>query len=70
MSSIQIAVLLGGVTVLAGYVGFILAPAWASYGRVWEKLAASFLSLFMLIALLAFGVALGLAVFWSYAGFA
>jgi hypothetical protein len=70
MSSIEIALLLGGLVVLAGYGGLILAPAWASYGRIWEKLAASFLSLFMLVTLVALGVAVGLAVFWSYAGLA
>ncbi|MGI8595712.1 MAG: hypothetical protein ACR2LY_00265 [Thermoleophilaceae bacterium] len=67
MSSIEIALLLGGLVVLAGYGGLILAPAWTSYGRVWEKLAASFLSLFMLVTLVALGVAVGLVVFWSYA---
>ncbi len=70
MSSVQIAFLLGGVVVLLGYGGFILAPAWASYGRIWEKLAASFLSLFMLIALVALGVVVGVVIFWSYAGIA
>jgi len=70
MSSIEIALLLGGLVVLAGYGGLILAPAWNSYGRVWEKLAASFLSLFMLVTLVALGVAVGLVVFWSYAGLA
>ena len=30
------------------YAGLILMPAWRCYGRVWEKLAASFLTLFIL----------------------
>lgn len=70
MTPIEIAVALGAVVVLAGWGGFILAPAWGSYGRIWEKLAASFLSVFMLVSLVALGVAVGLVVFWSYASFA
>jgi hypothetical protein len=50
----------------AGYIAFILAPAIASYGRIWEKLAAGFLTLFVLATLLGTGAALGLALVWSY----
>ncbi len=52
--------------VVGGYAVFILAPAWASYGRLWEKLAASLLTLFMLATLLGVGVAIGLGVVLSY----
>jgi hypothetical protein len=48
------------------YAIFILAPAWTSYGRVWERIAASLLTLFILATLLGIGVALGLAVVWVY----
>ena len=48
------------------YVVFIVAPAWASYGRVWEKMAASVLTLFILATLLMVGVLLGAAVVWTY----
>lgn len=54
----------GGAVVLAGYVVFILAPAWVAYGRFWERLAASFLTLFVLATLLAIGVVAGLAFIW------
>ena len=37
--------------------GLILVPALGSYGRAWEKAAASFLSLFVLVALVLIGVA-------------
>ena len=37
------------------YAGLILMPAWRCYGRVWEKLAASFLTLFILATLLGIG---------------
>jgi hypothetical protein len=43
-----------------------VAPAWGCYGRLWEKLAASFLTLFILGTLLGVGAAIGLAVVWTY----
>lgn len=46
---------------------FILAPAWTSYGRIWERVAASFLTLFILATLLGIGVVIGLAVVWAFA---
>jgi hypothetical protein len=55
----------GAVTVV-GYCIFILAPAWASYGRLWERVAASFLTLFMLVTLLGIGTGIGFAIVWFY----
>jgi hypothetical protein len=55
-----------GAVALVGYSVFILAPAWASYGRVWERIAASFLTLFMLVTLLAVGTGIGFAIVWFY----
>jgi len=52
------------------FVVFILAPAWGSYGRVWERVAASFLSLYVGVALLGVGVAVGFGVFAIYLQFA
>jgi hypothetical protein len=46
---------------------FILAPAWTSYGRIWERVAASFLTLFILATLLGVGVVVGLAIIWAFA---
>ena len=46
---------------------FILAPAWTSYGRVWERVAASFLTLFILATLLGIGVVVGLVIVWAFA---
>jgi hypothetical protein len=46
---------------------FILAPAWTSYGRLWERVAASFLTLFILATLLGIGVVVGLVVVWAFA---
>jgi len=50
----------------AGYLFFILLPATTVYSRLWEKIAAGFLTLFMLTTLLGAGGALGLAIVWSY----
>lgn len=55
-----------GVLGLAAYVGLILVPAWQSYSRAWERLAASFLSLYVLAAFLGLGVAGGAAVVWFW----
>lgn len=49
---------------LALYVGLILAPAWSAYTRLWERLAAGVLSLYVLAALVGIGVAAGLAVIY------
>ena len=38
---------------------FILAPAWTSYGRWWERIAASFMTLFILASLVGVGAGIG-----------
>ena len=62
----QIAIAAAAALSAMAYAVFILAPAWTSYGRVWERIAASFLSLFILLTLLGIGAAIGLAIVWSY----
>jgi hypothetical protein len=54
------------VSVLA-FTVLILVPALGSYGRTWEKATAALLSLFVLIALIGLGVALGVLIvyFWD-----
>jgi O-antigen ligase len=56
--------LFGGAALISllAFVGLILVPALGAYGRIWEKAAASFLSLFVLVALILIGIALGLVV--------
>lgn len=56
-----------GVLSLIAFAVLILAPTLASYGRAWEKVAATFVSLFVLTALVVLGVAAGVAVvyFWD-----
>ncbi|MCL2769020.1 MAG: hypothetical protein FWD42_02775 [Solirubrobacterales bacterium] len=52
---------------LALYAGLILVPAWNSYSRLWQRLAASVLSLYVLILLVGIGVvgALAIIYFWG-----
>jgi hypothetical protein len=56
-----------GVFGLALYVGLILVPAWGSYSRVWERLAATVLSLYVLVVFAGAGVlgALVVVYFWG-----
>jgi uncharacterized membrane protein YfcA len=65
-SSTEIAIALASGVVLSCWVALIAAPAWRCYGRLWEKIAASFLTLFILGTLLGVGAAAGLAVVWTY----
>lgn len=51
---------------LGAYVGLILVPAWRSYGAVWERIAASFLTLYVVAAFMLLGVAGGAAVVWFW----
>lgn len=56
-----------GLAVLGAYGFLILVPAWTAYGRTWEKLAASFLTLFVVAAFAGVGLAAGLVIvyFWD-----
>jgi hypothetical protein len=62
----QISLGLAGAVTLVAYAAFILVPAWASYGRLWEKVAAGFLSLFILAALVGVGIGIGAGVVYLY----
>jgi hypothetical protein len=44
---------------LALYAGLILVPAWSAYTRMWQRLAATILSLYVLAALVGIGIVLG-----------
>jgi hypothetical protein len=61
-----VAVVAGALGV-ALYAGLILLPAWTSYSRLWERLAATVLSLYVLAVLVGAGVAGALAAvyFWG-----
>jgi hypothetical protein len=55
-----------GLICLVAFVTLILSPALSSHGRIWEKAAAGFLSLFVLAALVVFGVLVGLVIVYYY----
>jgi hypothetical protein len=65
-SPVEVSLMLSGLIVLICYVTFIVTPAWMSYGRVWERIAASLLTVFILASLLMVGIVLGAAVVWTY----
>jgi hypothetical protein len=50
-----------GVASLALFAGLVLAPVWSSYSRVWERLVATVLSLYVLAMLVGAGVVGALA---------
>jgi hypothetical protein len=54
-----------GVSVIAWAI-LVLVPAWTSYSRVWERLAATVLSLYVLGAFALAGSGLGAAILWYY----
>jgi hypothetical protein len=56
-----------GVVSLGLFAGLILVPAWSSYSRLWERMAATLLSLYVLAVLIGVGVAGALAAvyFWG-----
>jgi hypothetical protein len=55
-----------GVFSLAAYTVWVLVPAWDSYSRVWERIAAAFLSIYVLLAFAGIGVGLGAGFIWFY----
>ena len=54
-----------GISVIAWAV-LVLVPAWTSYSRVWERLAATVLSLYVLAGFALAGSMLGAAILWYY----
>ena len=55
-----------GVFGLALYAGLILVPAWTSYTRLWERVAAGILSLYVLALLVGIGAGAALAVVYYW----
>jgi hypothetical protein len=56
-----------GVFSLALFAGLILIPAWSAYSRLWERVAATVLSLYVLAVLVGVGAGAALAAvyFWG-----
>ena len=53
-----------GAISLGAFVGLILVPVVESYGRAWEKVAAGFLSLYVLATMVVIGTTIGLMIFY------
>ena len=66
LTTTEVVLALAAGIVGSGYIAFILVPAWESYGRLWEKVAAGFLTVYTLAALLGAGAAIGFAIVWFY----
>ncbi len=69
MSNEAITYLVGACCVVFGltaYAGWILVPAWRSYSRWWERVAAAFLSLYVLAAMVGLGLLGGALVVYSW----
>jgi hypothetical protein len=60
--------LFGGAALLSllAFTMLILVPALSSYGRGWEKATAGFLSIFVLAALVAIGIAAGALIVYNW----
>lgn len=56
-----------GVFGLAAWIGLLAIPAWQSYSRVWERVGAVFLSLYVVAAFVGVGVAAGALVVYLWA---
>ena len=55
-----------GLISLIAFTTLILVPAIGSFGRGWEKATAAALSLIVLVALVAIGVAIGVVVVYNW----
>jgi hypothetical protein len=64
--STEVVAALSAPLAVAAYVGLILIPAWTSYGRWWERIAASFLTFYIVAALVGLGAAIGFGIIWTY----
>jgi hypothetical protein len=54
-----------GISLIA-WVGLVLVPAWTSFSRVWERVVATVLSLYILAAFVGAGLLLGGAFLWYF----
>ena len=66
LTSTEVVLALAAGVVGAGYIAFIMMPALEAYGRAWERVAAGFLTVYVLATLLGAGAAIGFAVVWFY----
>ena len=55
-----------GALSLVVWIALVLVPAWTAYTRLWERVAATVLSLYVLAAFVAVGAAVGAAFLWYF----
>lgn len=55
-----------GLVSLLAFMALILVPAIGSFGRAWEKATAAFISLLVLVILVAIGAAIGLIIVYNW----
>ena len=51
---------------LIAWVALVLVPAWTSFSRVWERLVATVLSVYVLAAFVLAGALLGAGFLWYF----
>jgi hypothetical protein len=55
-----------GVACISLWAWLILAPAWSSFSRVWERMLAAVMSVYVLAAMVALGGGVAAAVLYYY----
>lgn len=69
MTSTQITYLVAGgagALSLGAWIGLVVVPAWTAYSRVWERLVALVMSVYVLAALVLAGVGIGALILYHY----
>jgi hypothetical protein len=61
-----IAVGSAGAVSLIAWIALVLVPAWTSYSRLWERLVATVLSVYVLAAFVMVGLLLGGGFLWYF----
>ena len=51
---------------LIAWIALVLVPAWTSYSRLWERLVATMLSVYVLAAFVMAGLLLGGGFLWYF----
>ena len=64
---IYLVLALAGVGSISLWIGLIATPVLAAYARVWEKLAAAVLSIYVLASFVVIGGAVAALIVWNYA---
>jgi hypothetical protein len=55
-----------GALSLVVWIALVLVPAWTAYSRLWERVAATILSLYVLAAFVGAGAGLGALFLWHF----